>query len=254
MHTVNEFGDLICGNVTQDMLDLGEAIQNLNNKITRITQLILDYDWEQEKVDIDIPVYGRNILESVFTAILGRVDPFRIIIVYKVQSDSSYDLGKRAQVAVEWSGDIIAKSAANNMWNFEKKKEAFDRALLGNYMGEIVWKQAFIALNDYMEQRTYESQWLDEILALGEHENFEKIKSLASTLFSSFSKGVHSECLIDVEVILDIVTLKSLVKDLYKLCATVGLVSHFVGFLATKIEKERALDIFFKVEEMIENV
>ena len=92
-----------------------------------------------------------------------------------------------------------------------------------------------------------------EIISENENSNFERAKSTAARLFSSFSKGVHSESLVDINIVLDDITLRSLVKDLYKLCATLALVSHFVDFLSTKIEKERALSIFFEVERMIEN-
>lgn len=254
MNRTYDFDLLICGIPTENMHDFGIVINNLSNKIKRITELIVDYNWDSDQANIDIPAYGRNLLESSLTAILGRMDPFRLITIYKVQSDTSYDLGKRAQIAVEWSGDIIAKSAPTNMWHFEKKKDSFDRALLGNYIGDIVWKPAFSALNDYLSENPENSDWLAEILSLNEESNFEKAKSSAGRLFSSFSKGVHSECLIDVNTILDVVTLKSLIKDLFKLCATLGLVSHFVDFLATTIEKERALQIFKDVERMIENV
>ena len=73
-------------------------------------------------------------------------------------------------------------------------------------------------------------------------------------LFSSFSKGVHSECLVDINTILDDLTLKSLIKDMYKLCSSIALASHFVEFLATKIEIKRAVSIFLLIEEMVGNV
>lgn len=250
----HNFEVLICGETTSNMFEYGEIITNLSNKIAKITELIISYEWNSGNASIDIPCYGRNILESSLTALLGRVDPYRLIIVYKVQSDASYDIGKRAQSAVEWTGDILAKEPPrNNMWQFDKKKENFDRALLGNYIGEVIWKPAFGALTDYVAEQEYDSVWLSEIISENENSNFERAKSTAARLFSSFSKGVHSESLVDINIVLDDITLRSLVKDLYKLCATLALVSHFVDFLSTKIEKERALSIFFEVERMIEN-
>ncbi len=255
METSREYELLICGITTDNMFDYRAIIDNLSEKIKKLTRLIINYDWNSGKANVDIPFYCRNVLESSLTAILGRVDPFRLIMVYKVQSDSSYDLGKKAQSAVEWSGDIIAKSSPDhNLWFFDKKKESFERALLGNYIGDIVWKPAFRNLEDYIADNNYNSEWLDEISSCNENQNFERSKSIASRLFSSFSKGVHSECLIDINFILDDVTLKNLIKDMYKLCATLALASHFVGFLATKIEIDRAISIFLEVEEMIENV
>ncbi|MDE7416954.1 MAG: hypothetical protein K2N44_11790, partial [Lachnospiraceae bacterium] len=107
---------------------------------------------------------------------------------------------------------------------------------------------------DYIENRNINSEWVNEILTENEEANFEKGKSMAGKMFSSFSKGVHSECLVDVHSILDLVTLRSMVVDTYKLCATLGLVSHFVGFMTPVIEKEKALNIFLSVEEMVSDV
>lgn len=53
---------------------------------------------------------------------------------------------------------------------------------------------------------------------------------------------------------LDDLTLKSLIKDMYKLCSIIALASHFVKFLATKIDIERAISIFLLIEEMVESV
>lgn len=255
METSQEFEDLVCGTTSENMFEYGNIINNLSIKIERVTKLIINYDWNCGKANIDIPFYCRNILESSMTALLGRIDPFRLIMVYKVQSDPTYDLGKKAQSAVEWSGDIIAKNApTRDLWLFDKKKESFDRALLGNHIGDIVWKPAFRTLEDFIADNSFESSWLEEVASLSESQNFERAKSTASRLFSSFSKGVHSECLIDINVILDNVTLKNLVKDLYKLCATLALSSHFVDFMVTNVEISRAMNIFLAVEEMIENV
>lgn len=255
METSREFEILICGDATGNLFDYGVIIRNLMKKIKKLTELIVEYNWRNGKANVDIPFYCRNILESSLTAILGRIDPFRLITVYKVQSDESYDLGKRAQIAIEWTGDIVAKTSADQrLWHFDKRKESFDRALLGNYIGDIIWKPAFRKLSDYIADNECRSDWLEEIATYDEYHNFERLKADAMRLFSSFSKGVHSECLIDINLMLDDLTLKILIKDLYKLCATLALTSHFVDFLATKIEIERAIAIFLTVEEMINNV
>jgi len=251
MNEVNDFDILICGEPTEDMHELKIILNNLSKKICKMTQLIIHYSGTSENASIEIPFWGRNVLESSLTCMLGRLDPFRLITVFKVQSDPSYDLGKKAQSAVEWSVDILAKNKDTNLWSFENKKESFNRALLGNYIGEIVWKPGFRALSDYVDNQNMDSEWMNEILSESEDANFEKGKSMAARMFSMFSKGVHSESLVDVHSMLDLVTLAGMVADTFKLCATLGLVSHFIGFMVPVIEKERALNIFLSVEEMV---
>lgn len=255
MDVCREYKDLICGHTTENMFDYYEIMRNLSEKIRKLAELIINYNWENGNANVDIPFYCRNILESSLTALLGRIDPFRVITVYKVQSDASYDLGKRAQIAVEWAGDIVAKNVAGtDRWKFDKKKDSFDRALLGNHMGDIIWKPGFRTLTDYIAENSLQSEWMNEIASCDEEQNFERSKSNAMRLFSSLSKGVHSECLVDINIMLDEISLKNLVKDMFKLCSTLALASHFVEFLATKIEVERAVEIFGAVEEMVENV
>ena len=256
MNGCREYETLNCGDITiENMYDYHEIMKNLSDKIKKLTYLIMNYNWENGNANVDIPFYCRNVLESSLTAILGRIDPFRLITVYKVQSDPSYDLGKRAQTAVEWAGDIVAKSSSSgNLWQFDKKKESFDRALLGNHMGDAIWKPSFRTLGDYISGNELQSEWLNEFASYSEDENFERLKHEAMRLFSSFSKGVHSECLVDINTMLGDLTLKSLIKDMYKLCSIIALASHFVKFLATKIDIERAISIFLLIEEMVESV
>lgn len=255
MEDSKEYEVLVCGYTSDNMYDYKVISDNLLCKIKMLACRIINYDWNSYNAIYDISFYCRNILESTFTMLLGRSDPFRLLIVYKVQIDSTYDIGKKANCAINWLGDIISKnSQASNLWNSDKKLESFDRALLGNYMGEIAWKPAFRMLCDYVADKNIESQWLSEIVSLDENGIFSMSKSVSMRLFSSFSKGVHSECLSDITINFDEVTMKNLVKELFKLCALLSLSSHFIDFWVGKIDIERAINIFLDVEEMVSNV
>lgn len=246
-----EFGKLLCGKPQDNMFEFSEIINNLIQKIDYLSNKILTYNWIEDEANIDISFYARNMLETALTALLGRTDPFRVITVYKVQSTSDYDLGKKSESAVQWSGDIIAGTKGDDLWNVKRKKDSFDRALLSNHQGEIIWKPGFAALSDYVQDKGISSVWLDDILSDNENSNFEKCKSESARLFSSFSKGVHSESLVDISVIFDIITLKNLIKDLFKLCATLGLISHFIGYLVPNLSIDEAVHIFCEMEEKV---
>lgn len=244
-------GQLICGIPQDNMFELKDIMITLSNKINTLSDKIQSYNWSSQHTAIEVAFYGRNILESAHTALLGRIDPYRLITIYKVQSDGNYDIGTRTLCAVEWTGDIISRKQANVVWESKNKKDDFDRALLGNYFGEVIWKKAFMKLTDYLEDKNIVSGWLDDILNQDEYHNFERCKSESSRLFSSFSKGVHSESLVEIDVFFDNVTMKDLIASLYKLCATLGLISHFIGYLVPNIPIEMALENFLEVEEKI---
>lgn len=246
-----QFGKLLCGEPIDDMREMKQIMDNLRSKLDILCDKILVHNWNTNENAAEVLFYGRNILETSLTALLGRTDPFRLITVYKIQSSDNYNIGKKMQSAVEFTGDIIASEKAKNLWDFTKKKEAFDRALLGNYLGEIIWKPGVNALTDYIENKNITSEWITEVLSIDERANFERWKSESSRLFSSFSKGVHSESLVDMGIVFDSITIKDLVKDLYKLCATLGLISHFIGYLVPNLSVDEALELFCETEETI---
>lgn len=246
---MQEFGKLLCGTPTDDLFELKNILSNMKYKLELYTNRILDYNWDNGNIDMILLFYARNILETSLTALLGRYDPFRVIAVYKVQSLPNYEMGKRSKSAIEWSGDIIAKSRPNILWDNDSSIDKFDRALLSNHNGDIIWKNGFSALSDYLDNNN--SEWLAEIMNLTENANFEKVKSVSAELFSNFSKGVHSEYLVDVSLMFDFVTIKTKIKDLFKLCASLGLVSHFIGIMKSNISVEDAITNFCRVEERI---
>lgn len=230
------------------MHQINEIMNTLRAKINLFSEKILEFDWSSSETPLEITFYARNILESALTALVGRLDPFRLITIYKIQSSENYNIGKKMNSALQWNGDIVADSAQSASWNPDFKVEKFDRAILGNYCGEIIWKQAFISLYDYLYDKDISSSWIQEILDVDETSNFERCKSDARKLFSSFSKGVHSEDLVNNAPILDMVTVKGLVRDLFKLCSTLGLISHFIGYLVPNIHVDEAMQIFQEME------
>ncbi|MBR3771557.1 MAG: hypothetical protein IKL07_04755 [Clostridium sp.] len=244
-----DLGELMCGGSNAKMYEINDIMDTLRIKINKFTEKILNFDWCSSETPLEITFYARNILESALTALVGRFDPFRLITIYKVQSSENYNIGKKMLSALQWSGDIIADSNQNAVWNPDFKVEKYDRAILGNYCGEIIWKPAFISLFDYLDDREISSTWIQEILDVDETSNFERCKSDARKLFSSFSKGVHSEDLVNNAPIFDIVTVKGLVRDLFRLCSTLGLISHFIGYLVPNIQVEQAMQIFQEMEE-----
>ncbi len=258
MDNVHNFAKLLCGVTRDDLFDLENVLKNLNKKIvfstTKIINKMSDLEGDISAEIDDISYHARKVLESSMTALLGRMDPFRVIITYNVQKDSSYDLGKRAMAAIDWTGDIFSKDNVKAVWHFEKKKEQFDRAILGDYCGEIIWKPALKAFSDWIADKEYDSTWVDEVIAENEDVNFKKIKLNSNRLFSSLSKGVHSECLTDELSMIDKITLRELLIENFKICSILGLLSHFVGFAEPRLNKDDALNYFLSTEEMINNV
>ncbi|MEI7028454.1 hypothetical protein [Paenibacillus sp. y28] len=185
---------------------------------------------------------------------LARLDPFRVLIVYKVQSSANYDVTKRSNVALQWSGDILATTKPrNDIWNPEVKTSEYDRALLSNYFGELFWKPGFLNVIDFLPSYTISkpSDWKDELEVKDEMQFFEMAKTEAGKLFSAFSKGVHYEFLVNTDSVYDATTVQDFVLRMLKTISDLGLVSHFGGLMSSSLPKEGALDLYLEVEEMV---
>lgn len=250
--------NLECGNLSSPYNHSNDLVQiqlALQKKLIFFTSELLSCNFRTEEAQSFAPFYARNILETSATALLARIDPFRAIITYKVQNDSSYTVGTPSNIAINWRKDVLAETPppSRELWNFENKTNDFNRALFSKYQGEIIWKPAFLQLADYLDLHPVQSPWIDEMLNDDESQFFERSRSNAQRLFSSFSKGVHSETLVDVSFIYDEVTLKTLSFDLFKWCCIQGLLSHFSSYTLLSYSPKLALYHFKQAERMVTN-
>lgn len=249
--------NLVCGNLNSQYSyskELVEVESALHKKITFFCSKLLSCNFSTYESRMFAPFYARNILEATATALLARIDPFRAIITYKVQNDSSYTVEAPSKVAISWSGDILAEShPKQNLWDFENKLSDFSRSLFSKYQGEIIWKPSFLEAADYIDLHALQSLWISEMLNNDEKQFFEQTRQRAKSLFSSFSKGVHSESLVNTTLIYDEVTLRTFSLDLLKCCCMLGLLSHFSPYILLPYKHRTAFIQFNHAEEVITN-
>lgn len=250
--------NLACGNLAScysHSQELKQIQTTLQKKLGFFITKLVSCNFDLDDARYFAPFYSRNILETTATALLARIDPFRAIITYKVQNDTSYSIESPSNVAINWRNDILADEAppSKGLWHFENKMKDFNRALFSKYQGEIIWKQAFLELTDYIAIHPQSSSWLQELLADDEDVFFEKYRSNAKRLFSSFSKGVHTEALTNVNFLYDDITLRTLSEDLLKWCCILGLLSHFSPYILLPYSHKIALAQFVQAERMVIN-
>lgn len=250
----NDLAKLLCGKPEEGTSEVDYILIRLGNTITKFTDQILLFNYSEEKDRVNIPFYARSIMEAACTALVARIDPFRILITYKVQSSSDYDITKRSNAAIQWTGDIIAAGKPKAiLWNPENKINDYDRALLSNYNGELFWKPAFLKTIDYVEDEIISSEWLNRFKNMDENEFFERTKTELSKLYSCFSKGIHYEFLVNAESIFDVTTLKSFVNRMFQILAEIAMVSHSIGLISGNMEYSICIKYFTDIEEMITN-
>ncbi|MFX3630338.1 MAG: hypothetical protein ACE3JR_13650 [Ectobacillus sp.] len=249
------FSNMVCGSPDDDVLETQHILKHLGNTINRFTNRLLSLNLLEEDQRELAPFYARSIMEAAGTALVARMDPFRILSIYKVQSASSYDVTKKSNVALQWTGDILAANTPKkNIWHPDIKFIEYDRALLSNHNAELFWKPGFLRVLDYMspgEEATLRGEWINQLLSQDEEQYFERSKTEAGKLYSAFSKGIHYEFLVNAESVYDATTVQSYIIRMFQLFSNLGLVSHFIGITSSKLDNASCLEQFIQIEELV---
>lgn len=252
---IHPLGYLLCGKCETLNNDIDLILDHLNGRISKFSRKLLSVDLLNDDEREVVPFYARAIFEAAGTALLARIDPFRVLTVYKVQSSSDYDVTKRSHIALQWTGDILAANKPKeNLWNPENKSSDYDRALLSNHQGELFWKPGFLNVIDFLAEYDSSriSEWIDKLEQKEEGQFFETSKTEASKLFSAFSKGVHYEFLVNTDSIYDATTVQDFVLRMIQTISDLGFISHYGGLMRSVLSKEEAYNYYLEVEEMVQ--
>lgn len=201
------------------------------------------------------PFLGRSILELGLTATLGRLDPLRLVALAKYQQNpASFDLGERNQLAVQWTGDLLAKKAKpsdalnepNNEggdapqvkkidWGKNNLPDKINRSLLGGHLGEFALKAAYLNFQREQLPDDIAPPLLKSIT--GPDQLIGNFASRADKLFSMWSKGTHAELLMPRDNYFDGDTVvDNLVKTL-DLVASLATLCHWSPICAPRLKE-----------------
>jgi hypothetical protein len=194
------------------------------------------------------PFFLRKFLELSTISLLARFDPIRVIAARKNQSSSSYEEGKPNPSSISWRGDILAKSAPprDDVWSSPNLEKGVERSLLGWHVGASAIEPGLKALAD-CESRN--SQWFNEFT--NKSKPFEWLKSELGRLYSTLSKGIHAEYLLDEVIIFDDDSLDQHCSDAYKFILILSAATHFSPIFFRSLERSDALNTFFELEKLI---
>lgn len=107
--TEGDLALLACG-AFEENTEIGEVLDNIAGTITVIQNRIIDLPQaDDDTVTMLGPFFARTLLENVMTALIGRLDPFRLLFTKKVQQHDSYELGRPSNAAIRWSGDALIR-------------------------------------------------------------------------------------------------------------------------------------------------
>lgn len=222
----------------------------------------------------NISLYGcfaaRKLLELGCVAILSRLDPARLLILREFQLRGKYPLDERHAAAIDWFTDVISEKKPG--WSDALPSDKFVRALLGGHMAEIAWVfaiEALLHLPDF-EDPKQESEWVNEIVSMYDarvaatvvgnpavvHSAPElavlaTFRTSAKQIFSTLSKGVHLEFVIDQEKVFDIPTILESMSLATKTLTQIAFVSNLMELSSSVINSKDAIELVKLIEKEV---
>lgn len=184
------------------------------------------------------PFLARKFLELSLTSLLARIDPLRVIAARKNQRDSSFEAGRQNASSISWSGDIIPKNPPpkGGAWQSLSLEKGVERSVLGWHFGEVAIAPGLQWLSDIDNTN---SEWLRDIC--NQDSPFEWIKGRLTQLYSTLSKGVHAEYLLDDRTAFDQASVQQHMQDCYRLVLLLATATHISPLFVRSLSPENAL-------------
>lgn len=194
------------------------------------------------------PFLARKFLELSLTSLLARIDPLRVIAARKNQRDTSFEPGRQNASSISWTGDLFPndKPPEGTVWETKNLKKGVERSVLGWHYGDVAISPGLRWLADV---DTSGSKWLRELS--DQEKPFEWIKGRLARLYSTLSKGVHAEYLVDDRTAFDTASVQQHMQDCYMLILLLATATHVSPLFSRSIPTESALTALRKLESQI---
>jgi hypothetical protein len=158
---------LLCGNIIINSVNdegIDQVLVHLSRSIDNVVNELVNRDsLSPEQITLFVPFLGRSLLELGCTAIIARLDPFRVLMIREHQRQPNYERDKRNNFSIRWKhdqyGDVLSKEVTEP-WG-DKAPPTPSRALLGTYYKELIWSANFDKLLDAINDVSGD-EWIAE--------------------------------------------------------------------------------------------
>jgi len=236
---------LLCG-ASDGRSSLAGSLSHLSDTLVRLVAALPAPFGDDDDINpLYAPFLARSILEVSCAALIARLDPFRVLSLAQIQSQASYDPGRRIAASLQWQGDVVA-DAKQDVWSIDRKPEQMTRALLGDYQEAIVWRPAFDGLLDRMAELSPApvGRWSQELLTWPSEQFVPRTRVLAAKVYSLASKGIHHEFVLPRSSYYDIDTLTDLIEDTMRVSASLGLVVNYCDHAVFGVGHDDSISLF----------
>lgn len=251
MVELKALAELLCGGDAINGADAECEISKVLIHLRTVLETNLgEIQWLSNESPTRIALYGpflaRSLLEVAVTALIGRMDPTRLLVVKRTQEHGSYDTGQAWNSAIRWQGDVVDEKVPE-LWIPKRLYKDMTKALFGDYYVEIYWNSALRKLSDPIFKG---GVWLAAIKGKTIQEFAKTRRESIAKLYSESSKGVHSEFVVPPGSMYDKMTVANLISKVTQIICEMGLLINVLPHIAYRLPPARAVEIFNGIEDI----
>ena len=249
MAELTDLAKLVCGGVEIESADPDCEVSQIFLHLRSVLETVLtELKWLTDEPVVRVTLYGpflvRTLLEVGVTALIGRMDPTRLLIVKRTQQHGEYNTKQAWNSAIRWQGDVVDKKVTE-LWAPEKQYKDMTKALFGDYYVDLYWN---LALKKIADSDLSGGAWLAEIKGMSIQEFSTRRRESIGKLYSESSKGVHSEFVVPPGSLYDKLTISNLVSSIIQILSELGLLINLLPHIAYKLDTTQAIELFNGIE------
>jgi hypothetical protein len=242
---------LLCGNIIVNSVNdegIDQVLVHLSKSIDNVVNELVNRDsLSPEQITLFVPFLGRSLLELGCTAIIARLDPFRVLMIREHQKQPDYKPDKRNKFSINWQSDVLSKKV-DDLWG-DKAPDIPTRSLFGAYYKDLVWLANFDKLLDAIDDVSGD-EWIAELKMKGFLQFYNETLNGFSSLYSELSKGIHHELVIPLSSTFDPQTTQRLIEKTIRNIATLGLFVNVISHTFNKLDMPEAITTYKEIQEM----
>jgi hypothetical protein len=236
-------GEFICG--TTGAVSVADAtLDHLKNSIERFANkslAFLNSDFDENSQSFGA-FCTRVVLENACAALVGRLDPFRLLYLTQFQMQQGFEYGRPSNSGFRWTGDVLPdEKSPQDMWGVDHNVSKVSRALFSPYAEHVYWRPAVEAALDFIA--TDNSDILQDLRSLEPDKYVGYIRGRCAALYSTLSKGVHWDFFTS-SIILDEGTIKDSIRETLLALGSMALISHFIPTSYRSLDHAAAVEAY----------
>jgi hypothetical protein len=230
---------------------LSEILDHLGTTLTSICKEMANLRQEPadaERLALVGPFLGRSLLEVSFTALVGRLDPFRVLVIREMQMREDYSHEKRNLASIQWTGDILAEKRIDDLWRHDRGVKDMTRALLGDYYEHLFWRRAFQSLVDLVPEPRG-GEWMRALRRMTPEAFVPYMRQKSASVYSACSKSVHHEFVVPAASYNDSEQIHEQLRSSVELVSQAALAANAIKDILFALPIDAAVDCFERIQE-----